>query len=139
VLHTCASKRTRISRLFLSRPVSLTLRYGSGFSKLLPFEARFAGGEMRPGSGWPYICACFSKGFPSEILSGVGAGRRLGMGELGECGVVGQGGRPSRLSKPAEVGADPRGSYMTMLSRNDRAPGETENPMSASMSLNYTQ
>lgn len=34
------------------------------------------------------------------------------MGELGECGVVGQGGRLSRPSKPAEGESEPRGSYM---------------------------
>jgi len=35
------------------------------------------------------------------------------MGELGECGVVGQGGVMSREPKPGEAEADPRGSYMT--------------------------
>ena len=35
------------------------------------------------------------------------------MGELGECGVVGQGGVKSRESKAGEAEADPRGSYMT--------------------------
>lgn len=34
------------------------------------------------------------------------------MGELGECGVVGQGGIVSRPSKRGEAEADPRGSYM---------------------------
>jgi hypothetical protein len=37
----------------------------------------------------------------------------LGMGELGECGVVGQGGVMSKEPKPGEAEADPRGSYMT--------------------------
>jgi hypothetical protein len=69
-------------------------------------------GEMRPGSGWPYIWGCFSNGFPSEVLSDVGAGRRLGMGELGEWGVVGQGGRSSMPPKAAEEDVEPRGSYM---------------------------
>lgn len=34
------------------------------------------------------------------------------MGELGECGVVGQGGTLSRPSKPEEAEAEPRGSNM---------------------------
>jgi hypothetical protein len=50
-LRTCASKRTSMSRLFLSRPVILTLKYGSGFSKRSPFEVGFVAGEIRPGSG----------------------------------------------------------------------------------------
>jgi len=61
---------------------------------------------MRPGSGAPYILGTFPKR-PSDSIFCVtmddGEGRRrLGIGELGSCGVVGHGGVGS-LSPLAKI------------------------------------
>jgi hypothetical protein len=51
---------------------------------------------MRPGSGAPYILGSFPKRPSDSILCVMmddgEARRRLGIGELGSCGVVGHGG-----------------------------------------------
>lgn len=89
----------RISRRFLSSPVILTRRYGSGFSNLVPLEATVSRGEMSPASGCPYICGSLPYRPGAGPLSGVGgtgvdARRRFGIGAL-SCGVVGHDGAAS--------------------------------------------
>jgi hypothetical protein len=82
-----------MSRLFLSKPVILTLRYGSFRSNFVPFVALFEVGEISPGSGWPYICGSRPKG-PTEEPDGVGEVglTSAGCGSVAVCGVVGHGG-----------------------------------------------
>ena len=63
---TWASNLTRISLLFQSRPMILTLRYGSFHWNLVPLVLLFVVGEIRPGSRWPYICG--SQPFGLEML-----------------------------------------------------------------------
>lgn len=74
---------------------------------------------MRPGSGAPYILGSFPKR-PSVSIFCVmmddgEARRRLGIGELGSCGVVGHGGVDS-LSPLAKMElVEPSGSNMADL------------------------
>jgi hypothetical protein len=109
---TWASSLTRISLRFLSRPVILTLRYGSFLSKVVPLELTASRGEMRPASGCPYIWGSLPYSPAAGPLSGGGgtgeARLRVGMGELGVWGVVGHGG----VSSPPKAAVELKGSNM---------------------------
>jgi len=52
----------RISLLFLSIPVILTLRYGSNLSKVVPSDVLFEEGDINPGSGCPYTFGSLPNG-----------------------------------------------------------------------------
>ena len=105
-----------MSLLFLSKPVSLTLRYGSLRSKFVPFVALLEVGEISPGSGCPYICGSRPNG-PVDELDGVGEVglTSVGCGSFGVCGVVGHGG----VSEGSEEKPEFKGSYM--VSSKDKA------------------
>ena len=98
-----------MSLLFLSKPVILTLKYGSVRSNFVPLLAVFEFGEISPGSGWPYIWGSRPNG-PVEELDGVGEVglTSVGCGSFGVCGVVGHGG----VSDGSEAKPEFKGSYM---------------------------
>ena len=103
---TWASNLTRISLLFRSRPVILTLRYGSVFSNLVPSEPIAC--EIRPGSGCPYICGSLpyspSLGDPGPFCGVVGGSNESARPKFVNdgvecCGLVGHDGFGSSFAK----------------------------------------